>query len=97
MTDEINIIRAYANDSLNYGKKSGNVKATKRGTDVLFALSKLEDDLKKVEHLNKLIHANQRTLLQVEDTFAKRIDPSNYDTMEEWRNECQVLRDEIND
>jgi hypothetical protein len=96
MQHEINIIRAYAKDSLDYGKRSGNAKAIKRGSEVLIALEKIQDGLGKVGHLNKLIHTNQRSLLYVEEDFAKRIDPGNYDTLEEWKGACSILRAELN-
>lgn len=96
MNKELNIIRAYAKDSLEYGNRTGNIKAKKRGEEVLFALSKIEESLKEVQHLNDLIVANQRTLLHVENDFTRRIDPGNYDNIEEWKIGCTKLREEIN-
>lgn len=96
MQKSIDVIKDYATDSLEYGKSKNNQRALKRGNDVLNALMLIEDELKKVKHLNDMIHANQRTLLHVEDDFAKRIDPGNYDTLEEWKAACRILRSEIN-
>ena len=96
MKQSIAIIKAYANDSLAYGKRANNANAIKRGNEVLFALNKIEEELDKVHNLQKLILINQRSLLYVEADFAKRIDPGNYDTLDEWKVACREVREEIN-
>ena len=96
MEQAFKTIKSYANDSISYGKKSGNAKALIRGNDVLFAILKIEAEFDKIGDLHKLLLTNKQALLYVEEDFAKRIDPGNYNTLEEWKGACTILRNEIN-
>ena len=91
----IKVIESYANDSIEYGKRSGNAKALKRGTDVIYALNSIKDELKDYQQLNSLIVANQSSLLEVESIFARKIDPGNYKNLEDWKAACQQLRNDL--
>lgn len=56
MNEQIAIIRRYAQDSIQYGKKSGNQTAINRGDAVILALGRIEKELEilnlQVEMLN---------------------------------------------
>ena len=93
MIDQINIIKAYANESLSYGKKSGNHKATKRGNDVLYAAMQIEEQYYQMLDINVMIQANHKARTAIKDdmrAFAKRIDPASYDTVEEWKKAIRI-------
>ena len=51
----IQTIKNYAQDSINYGNKSGNRIAATRGNDVMYAILEIEKDYNNLAHAAKLL------------------------------------------
>lgn len=88
MTKELNIIRSYAVDSLNYGRKSGNKNAIQRGQDVLFSCDQISDYYAKVNTILNHSKGQQLALDQIEskmvDVYAEKLAPENFKSHHEW-------------
>ena len=88
MNKELNIIRSYAIDSLNYGRKSGNKAATQRGSEVMYACDKIEEFYGKITNVLDHTKAQQIALDKIEsnmvDVYASKLSPDKFDSHTDW-------------